>query len=169
MAGDWPENSIVVNVQGDEPLIDPDLISKVAARLAKDREIAAATACSPISDWAEMKNPNSVKVVLDRNDHALYFSRAEIPFGRDAERIGPIPEGFPAYRHIGIYAYRAGFLRTYASLPHASIESIEALEQLRLLWNGYRIGVIRTNAQHAGVDTMEDLERIRNFFTEEKR
>ncbi|HQT26702.1 MAG TPA: 3-deoxy-manno-octulosonate cytidylyltransferase [Burkholderiales bacterium] len=169
IAVDWPEDTIVVNVQGDEPLIDPELISKVAAKLGEDREIAAATACSPISDWDEMENPNNVKVVLDSRGHALYFSRAEIPFGRDTGRAGRIPEGFPAFRHIGIYAYRAGFLKTYAALPHASIEKIEALEQLRLLWNGYKIGVIMADTPHAGVDTREDLERIRNFFTEEKR
>lgn len=169
MAADWPSGTIVVNVQGDEPLIDPELISEVARKLADDPEIEAATACSPILDWSEMKNPNIVKVVLDRKEHALYFSRAEIPFARDAEKGGTLPEGFPAFRHIGIYAYRAGFLKTYAALPHAPIEKLEALEQLRLLWNGYRIGVIQTNTPHPGVDTREDLERVRSFFMEEKR
>ncbi len=168
VAQDWPDDTIVVNVQGDEPLIDPELISGVAARLREDPEIQAATACCPIENWEEMKNPNIVKVVLDSDDRALYFSRAEIPFARDASRNEPFPEGFPAFRHIGIYAYRAGFLATYAALAPAPIEQFEALEQLRLLWNGYRIGVLRANSPHAGVDTPEDLERVRNIFKKSK-
>ena len=168
VASDWPDDTIVVNVQGDEPLIDPDLISGVAARLREDPQIQAATACCPIESWDEMKNPNIVKVVLDANDRALYFSRAEIPYARDFAREGTLPKNFPAFRHIGIYAYRAGFLATYAALPPAAIEQFEALEQLRLLWNGYRIGVLRTNSPHAGVDTPEDLERVRNIFKKSK-
>ena len=168
VAAAWPHDTIVVNVQGDEPLIDPGLISGVASKLTEDQGIDAATACCPLQDWTEMHNPNIVKVVLDRKNRALYFSRAEIPFGRDAEKNGPLPEGFPAFRHIGIYAYRAGFLGTYAALPQAAIERFEALEQLRLLWNGYRIGLIQTDAPHGGVDTPDDLERVRNFFMEKK-
>ncbi len=169
VAAAWPPDTLVVNVQGDEPLIDPGLISGVASKLDEDREIHAATACCPLRDWTEMRNPNIVKVVLDRKGHALYFSRAEIPFARDAEKSGALPEGFPAFRHIGIYAYRAGFLRTYASLPPASIERFEALEQLRLLWNGYKIGLIQSDTPHAGVDTHDDLTKIRSFFMEEKK
>lgn len=170
IACDWPADTVIVNVQGDEPLIDPELISNVADMLHREDGIQAATACCPILNWAEMQNPNIVKVVLDAKGHALYFSRAEIPFARDAARDGPLPEGFPAWRHIGIYAYRAGFLKTYSTLPPAAIESFEALEQLRLLWNGYSIGVVHASAPHAGVDTPDDLERVRNlhFNFEEK-
>ncbi len=164
IASGWPADTLIVNVQGDEPLIDADLISNVARKLHEDARIQAATACCPILGWDEMKNTNIVKVVLDAQGHALYFSRAEIPFARDAARDAPLPEGFPAWRHIGIYAYRAGFLKTYSSLAPAAIERFEALEQLRLLWNGYRIGVIHANIPHAGVDTPEDLERARSFY-----
>ena len=165
VARQWPGDTIIVNVQGDEPLIDPELISGVAGLLDRDPEIQAATACCPIGDWEAMRNPNIVKVVLDAKCRALYFSRAEIPFARDASREEALPEGLPAFRHIGIYAYRAGFLATYAGLPPAPIEQFEALEQLRLLWNGYRIGVLKTRAPHAGVDTPEDLERVRRHFS----
>ena len=169
VARDWPADTLIVNVQGDEPLIEPSLIAEVAKALAKDSEIRMATACCPILSRAEMQNPNVVKVVLDAKGHALYFSRAEIPFARDTSGIDPLPEGLPAFRHIGIYAYRAGFLGTYSALPQATIERFEALEQLRLLWNGYKIGVIEADAPHAGVDTPEDLERVRNFLCEEKK
>lgn len=169
LAASWDSGTVVVNVQGDEPLIDPELIRQVAAKLCEDGGIEAATACCPILDWNEMTNPNIVKVVMDKNGHALYFSRAEIPYARDAERTGQLPAGLPAFRHIGIYAYRAGFLRAYSGLSPAALERFEALEQLRLLWNGYKIGVILADAPHAGVDTQEDLERIRIFLQEEKR
>lgn len=171
LASIWPDDTLIVNVQGDEPLIDPGLIAHVAQKLHADAAIQAATACCPILDWDEMKNPNIVKVVLDANGHALYFSRAEIPYARDAIRDAPLPQGFPAWRHIGIYAYRAGFLKTCSALAPAAIERFEALEQLRLLWNGYKIGVISANAPHAGVDTPDDLERVRTYYSngEEKR
>ncbi len=166
---DWPAETLIVNVQGDEPLIEPSLIAAVAQALARDSGIRMATACCPIFSWDEMQNPNVVKVVLDAQGHALYFSRAEIPFARDASRVDPLPEKLPAFRHIGIYAYRAGFLETYSALPQARIERFEALEQLRLLWNGYKIGVIEADAPHAGVDTPEDLERVRNILCEERK
>lgn len=162
----WGGEVIVVNVQGDEPLIDPALIRAVAEDLAAHPEAAMATACHPLYDKASMMNPNVVKVVMDKHGYALYFSRAPIPYPRDAfAQGGDIPEGLPVYRHIGIYAYRAAFLKSYAQLPPAGIETFEALEQLRVLWHGYRISVASTTqAPAAGVDTEEDLERARSEF-----
>ena len=161
------DDAIVVNVQGDEPLLAPTLIAAVAERLARDPHAAIATACHSITDAAEAFNPNVVKVVLDRDGAALYFSRATIPWARDAfaENPGAVPPGLPLYRHYGLYAYRAGFLRKYATLPPAPIESFEALEQLRALWHGYRIVVeITAGAPAPGVDTPEDLARVRALF-----
>jgi 3-deoxy-manno-octulosonate cytidylyltransferase (CMP-KDO synthetase) len=157
-------NCIVVNVQGDEPLIEPALISAVARQLDDHADAAMATACCPLTDAAQMSNSNVVKVVLDKNNYALYFSRAPIPFARDAfaSGIDELPLGLPAYRHIGIYAYRAGFLERFALLAPAAIEQAEALEQLRALWHGHRICVaIAAQAPHAGVDTAADLEHVR--------
>lgn len=156
----WPDDTIVVNVQGDEPLIPPTLIRAVAQHLHEHPECAIATACHPIHDEAALNNPNVVKVVLDKNNHALYFSRAPIPFARNAKTNTQA-----ALRHIGIYAYRAGFLRDFRQLPPAAIEQTEALEQLRALWHGYKIGVtIIQNAPPSGVDTEKDLEIVREFF-----
>ena len=174
----YPPERIVVNVQGDEPLIEPELIRCVAQRLADRPDAAIATACCPLADAASFGNPNVVKVVLDRNSFALYFSRAPIPFARDqfthsydssrgafTYGIARIPAGLAAYRHIGIYAYRTAFLAGYAQLPAAPIEQFEALEQLRALWHGHRICVaITAVAPHAGVDTAEDLERVRKLL-----
>jgi 3-deoxy-manno-octulosonate cytidylyltransferase (CMP-KDO synthetase) len=160
----YPGERIIVNVQGDEPLIEPELIRRVAGQLAAHPDAAIATACFPLTDAAQLVNPNIVKVVLDRNGYALYFSRAPIPFARDAfaNGITRFPAGLPAYRHIGIYAYHAAFLASYAQLAPAPIEQFEALEQLRALWHGHRISVAVTGAApHAGVDTVEDLERAR--------
>lgn len=160
-------DAIVVNVQGDEPLIEPALVAAVAQQLADHADAAMATACSPLSDAAQMAAANIVKVVLDASSNALYFSRAPIPFARDAfaQGIHALPSGLPAYRHIGIYAYRAAFLAQYAALAPAAIEQAEALEQLRVLWHGHRISVAVTPAApHAGVDTPEDLERVRNLI-----
>lgn len=161
------DDAIVVNVQGDEPLLAPALIAAVAQRLARDAEAAMATACHPIADAAEAFNPNVVKVVLDRSGAALYFSRATIPWARDAFALGQdtLPSGLPLYRHYGLYAYRAGFLRAYATLEPAPMEGFEALEQLRALWHGYRIAVeITAGAPAPGVDTAEDLARVRALF-----
>jgi len=160
----WPEETVVVNVQGDEPLIDPELIREVAAALTAHDSAAMATVCHPFHDLATMFNPNVVKVVLDRAGFALYFSRAPIPYGREAFLNMPsrLPPEMPAYRHIGLYAYRAGFLRHYATLEPAPIEQFEALEQLRALWHGHRIIVAITDRTLApGVDTPEDLQRVR--------
>ena len=154
---------IVVNVQGDEPLIAPALIRQVAAGLARHGAAAMATACHPIADARELANPNVVKVALDRDGYALYFSRAPIPFARDAfaRGVSRIPPGLPVYRHLGIYACRAGFLRAFTRLAPAAIERFEALEQLRALAHGYRIHCAVTRAAPGpGVDTPADLKRL---------
>lgn len=162
----WPDHAIIVNVQGDEPLIPPDLIEEVALNLMQHAEASVSTACHVLHDKASMFNPNIVKVVLDASGHALYFSRAPIPYARDAfAGDKEIPETMPVYRHIGIYAYRAGFLKTYAGLEQASIEKFEALEQLRVLWHGHKISVAVTeHAPAAGVDTKADLEHVRTLI-----
>ena len=160
-------NDIVVNVQGDEPLIEPALIRAVAQQLADHADAAIATACCPLTDATQMASVNVVKVVLDKNGYAMYFSRAPIPFARDAFSGGikAIPASLPAYRHIGLYAYRASFLAQYAQLQPAAIEQAEALEQLRALWHGHRISVaVTTQAPHTGVDTAADLEHVRKLL-----
>jgi 3-deoxy-manno-octulosonate cytidylyltransferase (CMP-KDO synthetase) len=161
------DSEIVVNVQGDEPLIAPELIREVVQSLVDHGEASIATACSPIADAESLLNPNVVKVVLDHTGHALYFSRAPIPYARDSFALNQsaLPAGLPSYRHIGIYAYRAGFLHLYSQLEPAAMERFEALEQLRALWHGYRIAVaVTAHAPEAGVDTAEDLERVRRSF-----
>jgi 3-deoxy-manno-octulosonate cytidylyltransferase (CMP-KDO synthetase) len=156
-----PANALVVNVQGDEPLIPPELINQVAQTLADNAQCAISTIAVPISDPTEIDNPNVVKVVLNRTGEALYFSRAPIPFVRDAQST-PKPTHL---RHLGIYAYRAEFLQAYTRLEPAPPEQAEALEQLRALWNGYRIAVhVASKAPPAGVDTPEDLERVRKLL-----
>lgn len=162
----WGGNDVIVNVQGDEPLIDPGLISEVARNLASHPDASIATACHPIHDKAAMFNPNIVKVVTDKLGYALYFSRAPIPYARDAfAAASEIPEALPVYRHIGLYAYRVSFLDDYSGLQPARIEVFEALEQLRALWHGYRISVaVTAHAPEAGVDTAEDLQRVRELF-----
>ena len=162
----WPDDAIVVNVQGDEPLIPPPLIRAVAQHLHDHPDCAIATACHPIHDDAALRTPNIVKAVTDKNGNALYFSRAPIPWPRDAfARNEGLPQQVPVLRHIGIYAYRASFLRAFGQLAPAAIEQAEALEQLRALWHGYRIGVtITADAPPAGVDTEEDLLLARKLF-----
>jgi 3-deoxy-manno-octulosonate cytidylyltransferase (CMP-KDO synthetase) len=158
---------IVVNVQGDEPLVEPGLVRAVAELLAATPEAAIATACHPIRDAAEMFNPNAVKVVLDHAGFARYFSRAPVPWARDAFAASTreLPQGLPCHRHIGVYAYRAEFLRVYPKLAQSPLERFEALEQLRALWHGYAIAVaVRLDAPVPGVDTAEDLERVRAQF-----
>jgi 3-deoxy-manno-octulosonate cytidylyltransferase (CMP-KDO synthetase) len=172
----WSDDTIVVNVQGDEPLIDPALVRAVAAHLAAHPDCAIATAAHPIEEASDVFSPNVVKVVLDARGRALYFSRAPIPWLRDAYQPHCSPQAFdiaampaphdPAvYRHIGIYAYRARFLRTYPQLEEAPIERAELLEQLRAMWHGERIAVLITpEAPAPGVDTPADLERVRSLF-----
>ena len=155
---------IVVNVQGDEPLIDPRLIREVAAALAAKPEAAISTAAHPIDSAPSFFDPNVVKVVVDDAGFAQYFSRAPIPYARDAfaKSRDALPKGLPALRHIGIYGYRVRFLREYAALTPTAAERFEALEQLRALGHGYRIAVARWDGpMEAGVDTAEDLERVR--------
>ena len=156
-------NELVVNVQGDEPLINPLLIDQVAHLLVQRPMASMSTAAHEIQDVAEFINPNVVKVVVDQAQLALYFSRAPIPWWRDgfAHGIQTLPKPAPL-RHIGIYAYRVGFLQSFPSLPPAPIETGEALEQLRALWHGHKIAVhITPEAPGPGVDTPEDLERVR--------
>ena len=160
------DEDIAVNVQGDEPLIDPALINRTAELLGSS-SAQMATAAHPIADVAEFLNPNCVKVVLDQRRNALYFSRAPIAWPRDAfaETQAVLPEGFAPLRHIGLYAYRVGFLHQYVGLPPSPLESIESLEQLRVLWHGGKIAVtVCDNAPAAGVDTAEDLQRVRDWF-----
>ena len=181
----WPDDAIVVNVQGDEPLMPPALIRAVAEHLHSHPECAIATACHALHDEASLRNPNIVKAVLDKNGNALYFSRAPIPWPRDAfgatpppvgrddfpssfrgiAENGELPHDLPFLRHIGIYAYRVSFLRVYGKLAPAAIERVEALEQLRALFHGYKIGVyIADQAPPSGVDTEQDLHTARQIF-----
>jgi 3-deoxy-manno-octulosonate cytidylyltransferase (CMP-KDO synthetase) len=160
------DDAVLVNVQGDEPLIEPGLIDRLAG-LLDDATLPMATLAHPLTGAAEMFNPNVVKVVLDQRGRALYFSRAPIPYARDAFAIdrGALPAGLPVLRHIGMYAYRAGFLKTYTELAPAPLETFEALEQLRALWYGYPIAVATVDdAPPAGVDTPEDLARVQGMF-----
>jgi 3-deoxy-manno-octulosonate cytidylyltransferase (CMP-KDO synthetase) len=157
---------VVVNVQGDEPLINPELINQVAELLVQRPTASMSTAAHEIHELAEFTNPNVVKVVIDQAQLALYFSRAPIPWWRDgfANGIQTLPQPAPL-RHIGIYAYRVGFLQSFPNLPPAPIETGEALEQLRALWHGHKIAVhITHEAPGPGVDTPEDLERVRALY-----
>ena len=166
-----PPEAIVVNVQGDEPLLAASLIERMATLLARHGDASIATACHAIDDPAEAFNPNVVKVVRDAHGYALYFSRATIPWARDAfaSGRGALPPGLPLYRHYGLYAYRVAFLERYPTLPPAPIERFEALEQLRALWHGHRIVVDVTDGTPApGVDTPEDLERVRAIYEAER-
>jgi 3-deoxy-manno-octulosonate cytidylyltransferase (CMP-KDO synthetase) len=160
------DEDIVVNVQGDEPLIDPGLVEAVAQALERQPLASMGTAAHPIESVEDFKNPNVVKVVLNAAGLALYFSRAPMAWWRDgfANGILNLPEPAPL-RHIGIYSYRVGFLRRFPTLAQAPIEITEALEQLRALWHGYQIAVHTTLvAPGAGVDTPQDLERVRKIF-----
>jgi 3-deoxy-manno-octulosonate cytidylyltransferase (CMP-KDO synthetase) len=149
------DSDIVVNVQGDEPLISPSLIRQVGGLLSKKPRASVSTACHAIH--RDATNPNVVKVVLDREGYALYFSRSQIPYPREA--------GAAVYRHAGIYGYRVSFLKKYARLKPAPLEKVEALEQLRVLWHGYRIAVVVSKTEiPPGVDTPQDLDAVRRMF-----
>lgn len=153
------DHHVVVNVQGDEPLIHPRLIAQVARILDAKRAASVSTACHPIHDAAAAENPNVVKVVLDAAGYALYFSRSRIPYPRE-------PGAARWLRHAGIYGYRVGFLRKFARLKPAPLEKAEALEQLRVLWHGYRIAAAVSKTEIApGVDTPQDLEAVRRMFS----
>jgi len=156
---------IVVNVQGDEPLIPPAVINQVAANLATTTEASVATLSEPIHSLADFRNPNIVKVVADEAGRALYFSRAPIPWPRDIfadSQVTALPENFSGRRHIGIYAYRVDLLNRFVAWPQAPLEKIESLEQLRVLWQGAVIHVAEACALvPGGVDTEEDLQRVK--------
>jgi len=158
-------DAVVVNLQGDEPLIEPSLLAACAARISST--VPMATCAHPLLDAAEVFNPNVVKVVLNGAGNALYFSRAAIPWDRDgfAASRTALPSGYAPLRHVGLYAYSNMFLQTYSTLAPSPIEATEALEQLRVLWHGVPIAVhITDSAPAAGVDTPADLERVRLFY-----
>lgn len=161
------DDATVVNVQGDEPLIDPALVGAVAQLLQAHPDASISTAAHAIDNVDDLRNPNVVKVVTDARGIALYFSRAPIPWWRDGSAPGQagLPQPLPL-RHIGIYGYRVGFLRAFPRMAQAPIEQVEALEQLRAMWHGHRIAVhVAGQAPGPGVDTPEDLARIRALFT----
>ena len=159
-----PDEAIVVNVQGDEPLIEPNSIDAVAQLLHDQSACSMSTLADPITHLEEWHSPHCVKVVLDAQSQAMYFSRASIPHfrGGSSEQLPP----YPVYRHVGLYAYRCDFLKLYPTLTPAAAEQAEALEQLRVLWHGYRIAVhISQVPSAAGVDTPADLERVRALLS----
>lgn len=161
----WPDEAVVVNLQGDEPLVTPELLRATAEALAVQRRAGIATVCAPLTERAELFNPNAVKVVLDKDGYALYFSRAPIPWDRaafaEADSGLPLGGAMPYYRHIGLYAYTVAFLRRYVAWPASALEGVEALEQLRILWQGEAVRVLPIDhVPEAGVDTAEDLLRV---------
>jgi 3-deoxy-manno-octulosonate cytidylyltransferase (CMP-KDO synthetase) len=156
VAASFPDVDLIINVQGDEPLIEPSLIDALARVFETDPELKMATVKTEIKDEAEQRNPNNVKVVTDQNGYALYFSRSLLPYPRH--------EGCPVYKHIGIYAYQRDFLLEYAKMPSTPLEEAESLEQLRALENGYRIKVVETRAKFVGVDTAEDLAKVNAIY-----
>lgn len=157
-----PEAELIINVQGDEPLIEPQLIDDLAAAFEQDSELQMATVKAPMTDEAEMKNPNNVKVVTDKNGYALYFSRSLLPYPREKTDV-------VTYKHIGIYAYKRDFLLAYAKMQPTQLEQAESLEQLRALENGYKIKVIATDFKFVGVDTAEDLAEVNRLFKERNK
>ena len=163
---DFEDDDILVNVQGDEPLIDPALIEQLAGKLKEDDRWSMATAVTPLKSSADLAARSVVKVVLDRDDGALYFSRAAIPCDRDRE---PSVPGSLYVRHLGIYAYRGGFLKRYIAEKPCELEQTEKLEQLRALWMGAKIAVVRTDDDGVGVDTPEDAVRVEKLLLERDR
>ncbi|MGA7802570.1 MAG: 3-deoxy-manno-octulosonate cytidylyltransferase [Gammaproteobacteria bacterium] len=164
----WADDTVVVNLQGDEPLMPPALIEQVAGDLAGQGQAGMATVCAPITTTAELFDPHVVKVVADGAGFALYFSRAPIPWDRDAFAVTneELPAGLEHFRHIGLYAYRAAFLKHYSELQPCPMERAEALEQLRALWHGVRIHVVRAVAHPgAGVDTEQDIARVEQLLS----
>jgi 3-deoxy-manno-octulosonate cytidylyltransferase (CMP-KDO synthetase) len=162
------DDAVVVNVQGDEPLIPCEVIDQAAALLQRQPQAAMATFCHPIHDVADVINPNVVKCALNLAGEAMYFSRAPIPFARDAWSAGVqmLPPDLPVYRHIGLYAYRASFLRTFPTLEIPEVERFEALEQLRALAHGYRIAAaVIDSPLPPGIDTPEDYQRLRERYS----
>ena len=160
VAAAYPDIDLIINVQGDEPLIEPSIIDALAAAFDGDADLKMATVMTEITDEAEQMNPNNVKVVTDKNGYALYFSRSLLPYPR-------YRKGVPVYKHIGIYAYKREFLLHYAKMAPTPLEETEALEQLRALENGYRIKVIRTAHRFVGVDTAEDLAMVNKIYRQQ--
>ena len=161
------DDDIVVNLQGDEPFMPPSMIEAVAQTLTARPDAVMATACHPIRERSALLNPNIVKLVCDAQAYALYFSRAPIPWPRSAMTEADKPHQMKAMRHIGLYAYRAGFVTRYNAWPPCPLEETEQLEQLRVLWHGERIAVhVVDSAPEGGVDTPEDLERVRKYFAQ---
>ena len=163
LGADFADDDILVNIQGDEPLIDPALVEQLAAKLKDDPRWSMATAVTPIKCGSDFAAKTVVKVVLDRDDGALYFSRAPIPCDRDNEpdfSLNPSTPQSLYVRHLGIYAYRGAFLKKYIAEPPCPLEKTEKLEQLRALWMGAKIAVVRTEDEGVGVDTPEDAERV---------
>ncbi len=159
-----PDDALVVNVQGDEPLIAPAMIDACAGQLAAKPDCVMATVAHALDDASEFANPNVVKLVMDAAGRALYFSRAPLPWWRDGGGQLP-PADYPALRHVGLYAYRAGFLRRFPTLSASPLELLESLEQLRVLWHGERIAVhVSDERPGPGVDTPEDLARVRQLL-----
>lgn len=166
----FASDQIIVNVQGDEPLIPPAVIRQVAGNLYTHKEASVATLSAPIETFADVFNSNAVKVVCDKNEMALYFSRATIPWDRDNFTADNQQQQAVNYsqlqRHIGIYAYRVGFLADYAQLSVSPLESIEKLEQLRVLWHGFKIHVQQAcEVPPAGIDTADDLQRVIDYLS----
>ncbi len=156
VAETFPDVDLIVNVQGDEPLIEPGLIDELVTAFEEDADLQMATVKTLMEDEAEIANPNNVKVVTDKQGYALYFSRSVLPYPRNA--------GCPVYKHIGIYAYKRSFLLNYAKMESTPLERSESLEQLRALENGYRIKVVETKAKFVGVDTAEDLAKVNEIY-----
>ena len=152
----FPDIDLIVNVQGDEPLIEPGLIDELVTAFEEDADLQMATVKTLMEDEAEIANPNNVKVVTDKQGYALFFSRSVLPYPRNA--------GCPVYKHIGIYAYKRSFLLNYAKMESTPLERSESLEQLRALENGYRIKVVETKAKFVGVDTAEDLAKVNEIY-----
>ena len=159
VAEKFPDADVIVNVQGDEPLIEPSLIDELIAEFA-DAELQMATVATELTDADEMNNPNNVKVVIDKNSNALYFSRSLIPYPRNVGKS-------KVFKHIGIYAYRRNFLLDYAKMEPTPLEQAESLEQLRALENGFKIRVIKSSCKFIGVDTAEDLELVNEIYRRE--
>ncbi|MBR0260229.1 MAG: 3-deoxy-manno-octulosonate cytidylyltransferase [Selenomonadaceae bacterium] len=157
VAEKFPDAEVIVNVQGDEPLIEPALIDELVAEFVKDKNLQMATVATELLNAEEMNNPNNVKVVLDKNNDALYFSRSLIPYPRNAGKS-------KVFKHIGIYAYRRNFLSAYAKMEPTPLEQSESLEQLRALENGFKIRVIKSSCKFIGVDTEEDLKLVNEIY-----
>ncbi|MBQ6297368.1 MAG: 3-deoxy-manno-octulosonate cytidylyltransferase [Selenomonadaceae bacterium] len=161
VAEKFPDVEVIVNVQGDEPLIEPSLIDELVAEFSKDKNLQMATVATELLDAEEMNNPNNVKVVLDKNNNALYFSRSLIPYPRNVGKA-------KVFKHIGIYAYRRNFLLDYAKMEPTPLEQSESLEQLRALENGFKIRVIKSSCRFVGVDTEEDLKLVNEIYRREE-